>query len=87
MTSSLWAGPARLLTQIKRETAWPHSFGCMYLGALKEQTDEDHALNQLKAMCRGRYDTDGGAGALYSTCAEAIVAIEDEFRAFVSVAK
>ncbi|WP_429456623.1 hypothetical protein [Paraburkholderia sp. JPY465] len=65
----------------------PHSFGFVYLAALKGRLDEDHALIQLKAMCRGMYRTDGNASVMYWTCANAIVAVEDQFRAFMSEAK
>ncbi|MEX3901345.1 hypothetical protein [Paraburkholderia sp. BR10954] len=69
------------------ETALPHSFGFVYLAAPKGRLDEDHALIQLKAMCRGMYRTDGNVSVMYWTCANAIVAVEDEFRAFMSEAK
>ncbi|MGF6793353.1 hypothetical protein [Paraburkholderia sp. 35.1] len=72
-------------TQI--ETARPHSFGFVYLAALKEHTDEGNTQIQLKAMCRGMYDTDGKASLLYSTCADAIVAVEGEFRAWMRSAR
>ncbi|MFP4896585.1 hypothetical protein [Paraburkholderia sp. EG304] len=69
------------------EIPLPHSFGFVYLGMLKEPADEDQTLIQLRAICRGMYDTDGRASLLYSTCADAIVAVDDEFRAFMSAAK
>ncbi|RZF25686.1 hypothetical protein EVC45_32250 [Paraburkholderia sp. UYCP14C] len=69
------------------ETARPHSFGFVYLAALKQQTVEGHTLIQLKAMCRGMYGTDGNAGVLYSTCANSIITIEGEFRAWMSTAQ
>jgi hypothetical protein len=69
------------------ETARPHSFGFVYLAALKGPTDDGHTLIQLKAMCRGMYDTNGNAGLLYSTCANSIVAIEADFRAWMNTAR
>ena len=68
------------------ETAWPHAFGFVYLAALKEPTDDGHMLIQLKAMCRGMYDTDGNASVMYSTCANSIVAIEAGYRTWMHAA-
>ncbi|MEM5384059.1 hypothetical protein VSR68_10730 [Paraburkholderia phymatum] len=69
------------------ETGDPHSFGFVYLAATKSPTDDGHTLIQLRAMCRGMYDSDGNAALMYSTCAKSIVEVEGEFRAWMGAAR
>lgn len=68
-------------------TAMPHAFGFVYLAAMQRATDQGDTLIQLKAMCRGMYDTNGTAGPLYATCADSIVAIEAEYRAWMKAGR
>lgn len=69
------------------ETADPHSFGFVYLAATKSATGDGHTLIQLRAMCRGMYDSDGNAALMYSTCAKSIVDVEGAFRAWMGAAR
>ncbi|MBN3752253.1 hypothetical protein G3N95_04830 [Paraburkholderia sp. Tr-20389] len=65
------------------QTAFPHAFGFVYLAASKSADDAGNIVIRLKAMCRGMYDSDGGAGLLYSTCARSIESAEAEFHVWV----
>ena len=65
------------------QTAFPHAFGFVYLAASRTADEAGHIVIRLKAMCRGMYDSDGGAGLLYSTCARSIESTEAEYHAWV----
>jgi hypothetical protein len=65
------------------QTAFPHAFGFVYFAASRSADDAGNIVIRLKAMCRGMYDSDGGAGPLYSTCARSIESAEAEFHAWV----
>jgi hypothetical protein len=65
------------------QTAFPHAFGFVYLAASKSQESDGDTVISLRAMCRGMYDSDGGAGPLYSTCAKSIISVEAAFRAWL----
>lgn len=69
------------------ETADPHSFGFVYLAATKSATGDGNTLIQLRAMCRGMYDSDGNAAMMYSTCAKSMVEVESKFRAWIAAAQ
>ncbi len=65
------------------QTAFPHAFGFVYLAASRSADEAGKIVIRLRTMCRGMYDSDGGAGLLYSTCARSIVSVETEFHAWV----
>ncbi len=65
------------------QTALPHAFGFVYLAATRSADEAGHIVIHLKAMCRGMYTSDGGAGLLYSTCARSIESAQAEFHAWV----
>jgi hypothetical protein len=65
------------------QSAFPHAFGFVYLAASRSADEAGNVVIRLKTMCRGMYDSDGGAGLLYSTCARSIVSVETQFHAWV----
>jgi hypothetical protein len=65
------------------QTEFPHAFGFVYLAASKSVGSGGGTVIRLKAMCRGMYDSNGDAGALYSTCAKSIISVEAAFRTWL----
>lgn len=79
----------RSVTPIRRaddaviETAEPHSFGAVYVWAVRTTDPSGLSTIRIKGMCRGMYNADGDPGWLYTRCAQQVQAVETDFRAFV----
>ena len=64
------------------ETAQPHFAGEVYLWASRMASSDGGSVIRLKAMCKGMYDSGGGPGWQYGTCASKILEIEKRFRLY-----
>ncbi|WP_322067424.1 hypothetical protein [Burkholderia cenocepacia] len=65
------------------ETAQPYVAGEVYLWASRMVSDGGGYVIRLKPMCKGMYDSDGGPGWQYDTCAKKILGIQSGFLSYV----
>ncbi|MCW3503053.1 hypothetical protein K6Y79_22905 [Burkholderia cenocepacia] len=65
------------------ETAQPYVAGEVYLWASRTVSDGGGYVIRLKPMCKGMYDSDGGPGWQYDTCAKKILGIQSGFLSYV----
>lgn len=71
--------PIERLTDDAIETRMPHEFGVAYFWASRQPAADGTATIRLKGMCRGMYNSDGGPGWRYESCAGQLREAQFEF--------
>ncbi|WP_293036445.1 hypothetical protein [Paraburkholderia sp.] len=72
--------PIDLMTDDEIETRMPREFRLAYFWAVRQVGVDGTTTIRLKGMCRGMYDSNGGPGWIYMSCARQLREVQLEFR-------